>query len=440
MFKLGWFVNGFSPKTWTGPWAGNHAREWTGSSFWIDVARSLERGGFDMFFMEDSAMVEDTYGGSAETTLKYAEMAPKNDPMPLVPLLSTFTRHIGIVSTISTIQYHPYMAARLGATLDHLTEGRVGLNVVTSVSHRVAQNYGYERHFEHDERYRMAEEWMDAVNALWGSWEPGALVHDLDEPRFADHTKVHPVNFEGKYFKTRGPLNTYPGPQGTPVIAQAGGSPAGRDLAARNADVMLGLVSSPEEMVKFRADMDARLEKYGRKPDDLHIFFMSHAYIGADDNDAKARHEHAQAHRFDDDEIQKRLWSMSYTSGGEVDYAKYDLHGPIPTELGNGETTTHKLFLAAAAEGKTLYDLVTGPSNYGMDFIGSAATIASQMDEVMKSTGRPDGFLIQGIEDELSRRSLTEVTDGLCAELQRRRLIRNGYSGRTFRENLSNWD
>ncbi len=254
---------------------------------------------------------------------------------------------------------------------------------------------------------------------------------------------MHPVDFVGKYFRTRGPLNTVPGPQGRPVIAQAGGSAPGRDLAARNADVMLGLVKSPpEDMVEFRADMDRRLREYGRDPEDLHIFFMAHAFIGEDDAAGKERYQRSVDHRTHPDEIEKRLWTMSYTSGGEIDYAKYDRHGPIPpTELGNGETTTHKLMLAAAAEGKTLYDLVTGPPmNYGMDFVGSAKTIAAQMDEVMKSTERPDGFLIQGIDDELSRRTLTEITDGLCAELQRQRLIRTGYSGRTFRENLSNWD
>ncbi|RKR73431.1 NtaA/DmoA family FMN-dependent monooxygenase [Frondihabitans australicus] len=438
MFKLGWFVNGFAPKTWHGPWAGENRTEWMGPGFWQDVARGLERGGFDMFFLEDTAMIEDTYEGSAAYTLRHAAMAPKNDPMPLMPLLAAATKHIGLVSTISTIQYPPYLAARLGTTLDHLTEGRIGFNVVTSVSHRVAQNYGYERHLEHDERYVMAEEWMDAVSQLWESWEPDALVLETDPPFFADHTKVKAVDFEGKYFRTRGPLNTVPGPQRRPVIAQAGGSPKGRDLAARNADVMLGLVQSPEEMVEFRADMDRRLAAFGRDPDDLHIFFMAHAYIGESDRDGRERFDAVAASRHDPSAIAAKLWAMSYTSGGEIDFSKFDLDGPVPTRLGNGETTTHKAWTAAGA-GKTLRDVVTGPANYGLDFVGSAATIASQMDEVMRATGRMDGFLIQGIEDELTRRSLAEVTDGLCPELKRRGLIRKSYEHDTFRENLESW-
>jgi FMN-dependent oxidoreductase (nitrilotriacetate monooxygenase family) len=439
LFKLGWFVNGFAPKTWHGPWAGENRTEWMGASFWQDVARSLERGGFDMLFMEDTAMVEDTYEGSAEYTLKHAAMAPKNDPMPLMPLLAAATRHIGLVSTISTIQYPPYLAARLGTTLDHLTEGRIGFNVVTSVSHRVAQNFGFDRHFEHDERYLMAEEWMDAVSQLWESWDEDALILDTREPRFADHTKVHTVDFEGKYYRTRGPLNTVPGPQRRPVIAQAGSSAPGRALAARNADVMLGLVQSPEEMVAFRADMDQRLISYGRKPEDLHIFFMAHAYIGESDRDGQERFDTVAASRNSPEAIAAKLWGMSYTSGGEIDFSKYDLDGPVPTEKGNGETTTHKAWTDSEGGTRTLRDVVTGPAKYGMDFVGSASTIASQMDEVMTATGRPDGFLIQGIEDELTRRSLAEVTDGLSSELRRRKLIRSSYPGKTFRENLSDW-
>jgi alkanesulfonate monooxygenase SsuD/methylene tetrahydromethanopterin reductase-like flavin-dependent oxidoreductase (luciferase family) len=147
------------------------------------------------------------------------------------------------------------------ATLDHLTQGRFGFNVVTSVSHRVAQNFGYDADLAHAERYEMAQEWMDAVTALWESWEPDALVLDEQAPLFADHTKVHPVNFEGKYFKTRGPLSTVPGPQRRPVIAQAGSSGPGRDLAARHAGMMLALANTPADTKEVRADMHRRLHE-----------------------------------------------------------------------------------------------------------------------------------------------------------------------------------
>ncbi|CAN5412827.1 NtaA/DmoA family FMN-dependent monooxygenase [soil metagenome] len=439
MFKLGWFVDGYSPKTWYQPWSGENRTEWAKASFWVDIAQSMERGGFDMFFMEDSAMVEDTYGGSMETTLQFALMAPKNDPMPLTPLIAQATKHIGLVPTISTMQYHPYLAARLGATLDHLTDGRIGLNVVTSVSHRVAQNFGYDRMFEHDERYVRAEEWMDAVSQLWESWEPDAMVLDTEQPMFADHTKVHPIEFVGKYYKTRGPLNSPPGPQRRPVIAQAGASNKGRDLAARNADVMLGLVQSAEEMIEFRKDMDRRLIGFGRSPDDLHIFFIAHAFIGETDQDGQDWWDGVAAESSHPDHIKMRLWGMSYASGGEFDYSKFDLDAPMHKEIGNGETTTLKAMIDAAGD-RTLREVVTEPEQRGLNFIGSAKTIAGEMKDLMDTTDRPDGFLIEGVQHGISRRSVAEITEGLCPELKRQKLIRDKFSYSTFRENLNSWE
>lgn len=436
MFKLGWFVNGYQPKSWYGPWAGQMRSEWTGPSFWADMATSLERGRFDLFFLEDTAMVDNTFGGSMDTTLKYGLMAPKNDPMPLVPLLAAHTKHLGFLPTVSTMQYHPYLAARLGTTLDHLTEGRSGFNIVTSVTHTVAQNYGFDEMFAHDKRYEMAEEWLDAVSALWESWGPDAVLMDQETPMFADASKVHPVNFEGTYFKTRGPLNTVPGPQRRPVIAQAGSSPAGRDLAARHADVMLGSADSAAQMVEFRRDMDERLVKFGRDPEDLHIFFMCDLFIGEDDAQAKDLHDRVYEQRRGPEMIERRLWALSYSSGGDVDYSKYPLDGPVPNAIGNGEQTVIKGMLEGAAE-KTLYEVATTRSD--LEFVGSPATIAAQMNEVISATGRPDGYLVAGIDDALTRRSIIEVTDGLCPELMRRGYIRSGYGGGTFRDNLNDW-
>jgi FMN-dependent oxidoreductase (nitrilotriacetate monooxygenase family) len=431
VFHLAWFLNGFSVSHWYGSYAGINKTEWAGPDLYVDLTRSLERAGFDALFIEDTTMIDDTYGSGMETTLKYGIMAPKNDPMPLVPLLSHQSKHIGIISTVSTIQYHPFLAARLGATLDHLTEGRFGFNVVTSVSHRVAQNFGYDAHLAHAERYAMAEEWMDAVSALWDSWEPGALVLDEQEPRFADHTKVHPVNFEGKYFKTRGPLSTAPGPQHRPVIAQAGNSGPGRDLAARHGDMMLALANTPEGMKEIRQDMHRRLRELGRDPDQFKILYMCQVYLGEDDEDAAATHRREEAVRTSPDGLIRQLWTMSYASGGEVDYAQYDLDAPVPDILGNGETTTMKALLEGAGD-QTLRQLLTRPNKYGYDFVGSSDSVAAQMDELMQEVGG-DGYLIFG---STRRTKIAEITDGLAPALRRRKLIRDRYDHGTFRENL----
>ena len=432
MFKLGWFLgNGFGMQPWYGNWAGRSMTDWTQPGLYVDLTTSLERAGFDLLFIEDTSMVEDTYGESMETTLKYGLMAPKNDPIPLVPLLTAATEHIGVVATMSTIQYPPFLAARSMVTLDHLTKGRVGINVVTSVTHRVAQNFGYDKHFDHSERYAMAEEWMEVVSLLWESWEPDALVHDDQTPRYADHTKVHTIDFEGKYFRCRGPLNTIPGPQRRPVVAQAGNSTPGRELAAKQADTMLALAKTPAEMKALRQDMDKRLIKHGRKPQDLKILFMATPYLGDTDGEAQERYNRFNSAKKDPDNIEKRLWYLSYVSGGVVDYAKYDLDSPVPQEVGNGETTTAKAWLEGSKE-MTLRDLAEGPANYGMEFVGSADTMAGEMAEVMEEAGG-DGFLMY---PDVTRRSIMEVCDGLAPALRKRGVIRDGYAHKNFRDNL----
>jgi FMN-dependent oxidoreductase (nitrilotriacetate monooxygenase family) len=247
MFHLGWFVGrGYSVHAWNQPWSGTIGSDWMEPDLYIDLAHALERACFDYMLIEDSQFVADAYGGSMEWYLRHASSVPKSDPVALVPLLGQATKRLGIIPTVTTSFYHPFQAARLGATLDHLTHGRVGLNIVTAHSDRSAQNYGLDRHHDHDLRYRMADEWMEVVTKLWGSWEPGAIVADPKTGVFADHAKIHPIHHEGRYYKSRGPLSTAPGPQGRPVIAQAGGSAAGIAFAAKHADTVLAKVRGIE--------------------------------------------------------------------------------------------------------------------------------------------------------------------------------------------------
>ena len=433
MFHLGWFLGDSTGiHQWTGTWASSNGADWTKPDIYVDLATSLERGGFDLMFIEDTAMIEDTYGGTMEATLKYGMMAPKNDPMPYIPLLAQATRHLGLVGTVSTIQYPPYLAARQAVTLDHLTGGRSGINVVTSVTHRVAQNFGYDQHLAHAERYAMADEWMQVVSALWESWDPDAVLLDYDEPRYADYTKVHPINFEGKYFKCRGPLNTIPGPQRRPVVAQAGNSEPGRELAAKHADVILALCKNPDEMKALRQDFDQRLVRHGRKPQDMKILFMTIPVVAETDADARELVRREAAARTSNEAIAARLWYLSYTSGGTIDYSKYDLDGPVPQEIGVGETTTSKAWLENSA-GMTLRELAAGPFNYGMDFVGSFDTVAEQMGEAMEVAGPNSGFLVY---KPVTRKDIIDITDGLCPALRKRGLIRSSYEHKTFRENL----
>ena len=435
MFHLGWFLGqGFGIQPWRGQFDGNAWRDWMKPQRYVELTAALERGNYDFVFIEDTAMIEDTYGGSSEFTLAHGEMAPKNDPLPLVPLMAAGTKHIGIINTMSTIQYAPYTAARLMTTLDHLTEGRAGVNVVTSVTHRVAQNFGYDEHLPHDERYAMAGEWMDVVTRLWDSWEPGAVIGDRITPRYADHTKVHTIDHSGKYFKVRGPLNTIPGPQGRPVVGQAGNSIPGRELAAQYADTMLAMGHDVAQMKAFREDMHARLLAHGRKPSDLKVMFLVSPMLGETDAHAQERERQRVLAASDPENIEMVLWGLSYVSGGTTDFAKFDLDALMPDIVGNGEQSSMRKYVEGN-EDKTLREVVTGVRQIGdLGLIGSPDTVAAKMGEIMEEVGG-DGFLLWQPAD-VNRRSVAEYTEGLSPALQRRGLIRDGYDDVTFRENL----
>jgi long-chain alkane monooxygenase len=433
VFHLGWFLgDSYGIHDWMNPMSGNDRWEWMKPGLYVDLTTSLERGGFDYLFIEDTAMVEDTLHGSMEITLKYGRMAPKNDPLPLMPLLTQATRHIGIISTISTIQYPPYLAARMMTSLDHLTEGRAGMNVVTSVTNRVAQNFGYDQHMEHDERYIQAEEWMDVCTELWNSWEAGAYVGDTETPVLVDHTKVHTIDHAGKYFKVRGPLNTMPGPQHRPVIGQAGNSVPGRNLAAKHADTMLAFGTSIEQMKAFRADMHERMTAAGRKPDDLKVMFLATPVLGASERDARNKAERIFA-EVAELPIDLKLWGLSYISGGTIDFGQFDLDQPVPELVGNGEQSSLARFYDQA-RGKTLREalMTRAPLGHDLDLVGTPDTVAVKMGEIMKEVGG-DGFLLY---PEMNRFTIAEMCDGLGAALQKRGLVRTRYDFPTFRENL----
>ncbi|MET2011755.1 NtaA/DmoA family FMN-dependent monooxygenase [Microbacterium chocolatum] len=441
MFHLAWFLgDGFGIHPWSttngdGPWVGNNVNDWMDPQIYIDMATSLERAGFDYILFEDTAMVEDSYNGSADTSLRRGLMAPKNDPMPLVPLLTRATKHIGIIPTVSTIQYPPYLAARLYTTLDHLTQGRVGMNVVTSVTDRVAQNFGYDEHLAHDERYAMAMEWVDVVLALQQSWEEGAVVADPVAGVYADHTRVHPIDHKGTYFSSRGPLNTIPGPQRTPPICSAGSSPAGRELAARYDDTMISMVKSGAAGRAYRDDMRARVASYGRNPDDVKFLFLATPWIAATDSEAQEQFEAYNRWKATDKGVEYNLWNMSYTSGGRIDFGGIDpdtLVSDIDLSRQNGEhTSIANLF--ENTEGKTLREVVaTSHQTSDMGLIGSPETVADKMEELMDEIGG-DGFLIYM---PTTRMNFALMADGLAPVLRRRGLIRDGYTGTTLRDHL----
>jgi FMN-dependent oxidoreductase (nitrilotriacetate monooxygenase family) len=429
MFHMGWFLKaGFGVQGWGAPWSGEIASEWMLPDFYVEMGRALERARFDYLMIEDSSMINDTYEGSMGTTLRRAAGAPKNDPMPLVPLIAQGSEHIGIVVTVTTSFYPPFMAARLGATLDHLTRGRVGLNIVTASGHRAAQNYGLEKHLQHDLRYEMADEWMQVVDQLWRSWEPEAVMADAAGGFYADASKIRPIDFEGRFFRCRGPLNTMPGPQGRPVICQAGGSPAGRALAAKHADTIVGQGNGVEAMKQYREDVAARMVANGRDPKDCKIMFLISPIIGETDAEAHAKRDRMrEAERTN---LVGKLERLSYMSG--VDMSKFDLDEPLPADIESRVNGHQSSMREVLRNGGSLREMLRYMPVESVELCGSPDTVAAQMAEVMQEVGG-DGFLIAS---DVHRRSIAEIADGLSPALMRRGLIRKGYDHKLFRDNL----
>ena len=273
---------------------------------------------------------------------------------------------------------------------------------------------------------------MNVVSQLWDSWEPGSLILDEETGAFADHTKVHHIDFEGRFYKSRGPLNTVPGPQRRPVVCQAGGSPAGREVAAKHADTIVALVSGIEAMKEYKEDITERLIQHGRKPSDAKLLFLVSPILG--DTDEEARAKHARSVEAQIANLEPALAGQSYLSG--MDFSKFDLDAPLPDLTGksNGhQSMVDDLQLAAGAKTlrQTLIDKATGIGS--VQLVGSPDSVAVQMGEIMDYVGG-DGFLIAS---EVTRKNITEIADGLAPALRCRGLMRSGYPHEHFRDNCS---
>jgi len=428
-FHLGWFMN-FIPPEWDTDHASPDVADWATGDFHVDMARSMERAGFDFMMIEDTAMVADAYGGTMEGSLKHSVFAPKHDPVPLAVKVLANTSRIGVVATMSTSFYPPYLLARLASTVDSVGGGRFGWNIVSSAEDRAAQNFGLDRLFEHDERYDRADEYFDVVTQLWDSWEPDAVVMDRETHTYADFNKVHTIDFVGKYFKSRGPLNTIPSPQHRPTILQAGASPRGRQFAAKAADAIVAVGTGVAGMKEYRDDIRRRAAEMGRDPDEIKLMFCVSPVIGPSKEAALEQMERLVS---DDRYVEKTLVGIS--SNTEIDFSQFDWDEPLPQDLTtNGELGSLKHFMRGDGSGpqQTLRQLAVTSAKQGIEFIGTADSVAEEMGEAMAAIGG-DGFLIAKPGWDLSRKYITDICDGLVPALQRRGLVRDQYEGTTLR-------
>jgi FMN-dependent oxidoreductase (nitrilotriacetate monooxygenase family) len=435
MFHLGWFVFGTGLEAWRGPWAGTGAADVFKPEIYIDLARSLERAGFDFIMFEDSMQVDDRYKGSMEQYLRHTIECPREDPTAMASLVGQYVDHIGLIPTMSTSFYPPFMAARTLATLDHLTRGHVGANLVTSSSTRAAQNFGQDVHMEHDMRYEKADEWVRVVRKLLTSWDPDAVVLDPESGVFADHTKVHPIDFEGKFFKVRGPMNIPPGPQREVVFCQAGGSGTGRSFAAKNVDTIVAVPLGIEAMKQYRDDVRAQMITAGRDPDACKVLFLIRPFVAETDAAAQALYDADKALMSSPAMLERSLAQMSYF--GQIDYAQFDLDAQIPDLTGqiNGhQSTTMRYWKDSVLNNKTLREVaLTQDIVESIPLVGSPETVAAKMEEAMDYVGGDGFFLSMG---KVNRRIIATIADGLVPALRKRGLVRTQYEHATFKENL----
>ncbi|GAB7005525.1 NtaA/DmoA family FMN-dependent monooxygenase [Nocardioides sp. AN3] len=426
-FHLGWFLN-YVADEWNGTW-GDGAKDFSGD-FYVEMAQDLERACFDYILLEDKLMVSTAYDGTMKYDLKHG-VNPKFDPVPLAVAMLRATQRLGVCATMSTSFYPPFMLARLASTVDHMSRGRFGWNLVTSAEDRAAQNFGLDRLYEHDERYHMAEEFIEVVTRLWDSWEPDAVVRDQSTGTLTDYTKVHTIDFEGKYYKSRGPLNTSRSPQGWPAIAQAGASPPGRELASKYADTIVAPANGLEAMTQYREDIRERAANNGRDPDDIKVLYIVAPVVADTHDEAEAK-----KHRWFNDPLYIEYQLAEISSITEINFAEFDLDEPVPDVTTNGERGALETFLSRGRD-KTLRELVTGNGMGGgnMDFTGTPDEVAEKMIDVMDAVGG-DGFLITSPVMRLNRRYVTEITDGLVPALQRRGAARTSYTQTMLRESL----
>jgi len=423
---LGWFTN-FTPGDWNQPFS-HGGSPWDGK-FFVEMALAMERACFDYIMLEDTLMVSEAYRGTAEAALKYVLQAPKHDPLPLAAMIAAATTRLGVVATMSTMAYPPFMLARVASTLDHISGGRFGWNIVTSGEDAAAQNFGMDRLPPREMRYAMADEYVDLVCRLFESWEPDAVVMDRERGIYADYRKVHPVHFEGRFFRCRGPLNTVRSPQGRPAFVQAGGSPRGRAFAAKHADSIIATANLVDGMKQYRDEVRAHAAAAGRNPDDVKVLYLVYPILGETSEEAKAKHQRMVG---DPGFIEAAIASVGSIT--DIDFSQFDLEAPLPRITTNGEQGSLDKF-AQWGSGKTLRQLASERFDSGLNLVGTPDEVAERMGEAIEAIGG-DGFLISTPFQRITRRFINEVCEGLVPALQRRGLARQTYTKGTLRETL----
>ncbi|HEX7886712.1 MAG TPA: LLM class flavin-dependent oxidoreductase [Phenylobacterium sp.] len=419
--KLGHMIEG-AGRTWT-DWRHPDARPGASTDFayYRDAAQTAERGKFDFLFIADSLSIN---------TKSSPHYLNRFEPITILSALAAATRNIGLVATLTVTYSEPFNVARQFASLDHISGGRAGWNVVTSWLEGSAANFGKEEHLAHDVRYRLAAEYLDVVQGLWDSWEDDALVHDKESGVFFDPDKLNTLDHKGEFLAVKGPLNIARSRQGQPVIFQAGSSDDGRNFAAKRSDAIFVGVGDIEDARTYYADVKARAAGFGRDPDDLFILPAVAPIIGSTEAEADARWQE-KANLIS---LESAL-SMLGRGFNDHDFTQYDPDAPFPDVLDRGfnssQSATVRIAQALQREKLTLRQVAMRFATPKGDFSGTPEQIADKF-ETWLTTNASDGFVVgQPLPGQFKL-----FVDEVVPILQKRGLFREEYEGATFRDSL----
>lgn len=390
----------------------------------IEVVRQAEAAKFDLVFIVDSQFI------TAHSPPHYIN---RLEPLTLLSALAVATKNIGLVGTLTTSYNDPFSIARRLASLDLISKGRAGWNVVTSGDAGTAGNFSQPEHFDYDTRYRRAVEFLDVTRGLWRSYEDGALVRDRATGQFLDPDKLHTLNHKGEFFSVVGPLNIQRSPQGEPVIFQAGDSDQGRDLGATIADAIFTHAATIEQGQAFYADLKGRAARLGRDSDQIVVLPGFFVYVG--DTDAQAK-EIEQQYRRADQSFDQALAEFGRAFGWH-DFRRYDVDAPFPVEAleharNSFYTQAKTITDLAVAEGLTLRQAVERQrAGRGSPFVGSPETVANEIQRWF------EGRALDGLNVHLGHPSqFTRFVNEVVPILQERGLFRREYEADTLRGNL----
>ncbi len=396
--------------------------------YWLQTARILERGRFDALFIADALGPLEVYQGRVDAALRDGIQTPTDDPLLLISAMAAAVPHLGFAVTVSSTYERPYQFARKMTTLDHLTEGRIGWNIVTSALDSAARNLGLEEQIPHDERYVIADEFMEVVYKLWeASWEDDAVVRDVGTGTFVEPSRVHPVAHVGEHFRVPGIALSEPSRQRTPVLYQAGTSPAGQAFAARHAEGVFLSSYKPEMARRLVDSIRGKAAEEGRDPQSLKFFAIATVVVAATDELARHKAEEYSAYASLEGSLAR------YSALMHIDLSELDPDVPLEYVDTEGIRGMVELFTRLDADRRWTPRAIAefvGVGGGGPLIVGSPATVADELERWMQ-VADIDGF---NIADPVPPRTFADFVDLVVPELQARGRVWREYEGDTLRE------